>query len=227
MALCQPYPFSLKESSQGWQSKTRDARCRFRISSQWPRVQLLSQCTERFQWQCRSTTCTMLFTAAFGLGWDSQDSFFFFPSCQGTRQRNTHGRRDLKEVWMDPHLRGCLCRTCWMLGIPWLLLSTWKAQGPDRQLFSPLPAFPFSSLCSPWKCPFSAFSALSASPSLSSDCSTSGTTQFHGFVSLPLLLVMSGPRAIGIFRLPWKKYHRHFQTPLEKHKTVPDVILSC
>lgn len=160
-----------------------------------------------------------------GMGFSGQ--LFFFPSCQGIQQRNTHGRRDLKEVWMDPHLRGCLCRTCWMLGIPWLLLSTWKAQGPDRQLFSPLPAFPFSSLCSPWKCPFSAFSALSASPSLSSDCSASGTTQFHGFVSLPLLLVMSGPRAIGIFRLPWKKYHRHFQTPLEKHNTVPDVILSC
>lgn len=109
---------------------------------------------------------------------------------------------------MDPHLRGCLCRTCWMLGIPWLLLSTWKTQGPDRQLYSPLPAFPFSSLCSPWKCPFSAFSALSASPSLLSDCSTSGTTQFHSFVSLPLLLVMSGPRAIGIFRLPWKNITR-------------------
>lgn len=44
---------------------------------------------------------------------------------------------------------------------------------------------------------------------------TSGTTQFHSFVSLPLVLVMSGPRAIGR------------DSPGKKHNTVPDSILSC
>lgn len=225
MALCQPYPFS--------ETAKQNVRCQVLISLQ---LTVASRPTSQSGHRVFSVFCGSAEAhpaqcrSLLRLAWDGILRIaFFFSVCQETQQRNTCGRRDLQEeVCARMPLQNLLdawhpCRDI----LPRLLLSTWKVQRPDRQLFSPLPAFPFSSLCSPWKCPFSAFNALSASPSLSSDCSTSGTTQFHSFVSLPLMLVMSGPRAIGIFRLPWKKYHRHFQTPLEKHNTVPDVILSC
>lgn len=104
-----------------------------------------------------------------------------------------------------------------------LLASSHLEDLAARQLPSPSHAFPFSSLRKSWKCHFNA-AALSAFPSLSLDFRALGATLFHSFVSLPLVLVMSGPRAIGIFRFPWKKSHRHFQTPLEKHCTVPDLF---
>lgn len=180
---------------------------------------------ELFQWQRRSTSYMMLFTPLLGLGLDSQDSSF--RAYQGTQQINTHGQGSLQEeVCTRMPLQNLLstwlpCRDTHSWRLP-----TWKIWQPASQLRSPSHAFPFSSLCSPWKCHFNA-AALSAFPSLSSDFRALGTTLFHSFVSLPLVLVMSGPRAIGIFRFPWKKSHRHFQTPLEKHCTVPDFILSC
>lgn len=156
---------------------------------------------EVFCWQCRSTSYMMLFTPVLGLRLDSQDSSFL--AYQGTQQ--------IKYSWARQLARSSLHKDAFVELVEYLaslqryslLASSHLEDLATRQLPSPSHAFPFSSLCNPWKCHFNA-AALSAFPSLSSDFRALGATLFHSFVSLPLVLVMSGPRAIGIFRFPWK-----------------------
>lgn len=118
----------------------------------------------------------------------SKIAFFFFPPA--------NVEDAYKKKWEY------LCRTIWMLGFPVgvSIRGSFFPLGRSRERIDSYSAHPLpflSLLCATSGSTISIQLHYQHPPPYHLIAATSGATQFHSFVSLPLVLVMSGPRATG------------------------------
>lgn len=153
----------------------------------------------------------MLFVTACGLGLESQDSFC--PETEHSKDILMGEQAYKKSAW------GYLCRTLCMLGFPVVISShgSFFPPGRSRDQIDSYSAHPMPFLSLLYVTSGSAILMqlrYQHPPPYHLLAAASGTTQFHSFVSLPLVLAMSGQGAIGR------------DSPGKKHNTMPDFVPS-